>query len=115
MFWHATRERHGIRFQGFGQRATVCYLNEPPYSCRAGCSRNALEAHVLTKADGSVGHNHRANYTPDFEARWYGSGVSSIQANRSDGFEGDRASSKLQRVVSTNTLDGVLITDIEMA
>jgi len=68
----------GIRFPGFGQRATVCSENEPIFVPCWLAAATPLSGHSDQRRR-HVGHII-GPITPDFEGRWYGSGFS-IQGN----------------------------------
>ena len=98
----------GIRFQDLVSEQLYA-LNEPHIRAVLAGESQHFER-TLNKADGSVGHII-GNYTPDFEADGTVRGFS-IQASEITVLKEVEAELKLSACVFDNTLDGVLITDV---
>ncbi|PFG11502.1 diguanylate cyclase domain-containing protein [Marinobacter sp. LV10MA510-1] len=98
----------GIRFQDLVSEQLYA-LNEPHIRAVLAGEPQRFER-TLNKADGSVGHII-GNYIPDFEADGTVQGFS-IQASEITVLKEVEAKLKLAACVFDNTLDGVLITDV---
>jgi diguanylate cyclase (GGDEF)-like protein/PAS domain S-box-containing protein len=99
----------GIRFQDLVSEQLYA-LNEPHIRAVLAGKPQRFER-TLTKADGSVGHII-GHYIPDFEAGGTVRGFS-IQANEITVLKEIEAKLKLAACVFDNTLDGVLITNVD--
>jgi diguanylate cyclase (GGDEF)-like protein/PAS domain S-box-containing protein len=99
----------GIRFQDLVSEQLYA-LNEPHLRAVLAGEPQRFER-TLNKVDGSVGHII-GNYIPDFEDDGRVRGFS-IQASEITVLKEVEAKLKLAACVFENTLDGVLITDIE--
>ncbi|MEH6356715.1 MAG: diguanylate cyclase [Marinobacter sp.] len=99
----------GIRFQDLVSEQLYA-LNEPHIRAVLAGEQQRFER-TLNKADGSVGHII-GNYIPDFDGDGTVRGFS-IQASEITVLKEVEAKLKLAACVFENTLDGVLITDIE--
>jgi two-component system CheB/CheR fusion protein len=98
----------GIRFQDLVS-AELFAMNEPHIRAVLAGEPQRFER-TLSKADGSVGHII-GNYIPDFKADGTVGGFS-IQASEVTVLKEVEAKLKLAACVFDNTLDGVLITDV---
>lgn len=102
------KELIGIRFQDLVSEQLFA-LNEPHIRAVLAGEPQRFER-TLNKANGSVGHII-ANYIPDFDADGTVRGFS-IQSSEVTVLKETEAKLKLAASVFDNTLDGVLITDV---